>query len=240
MPHSGLVDVTQTAPTAQTPSLSTLETPNRTSLSPSGAQPKQQPQAATPSSPPVPPPRSALRPAARSISSPQPPTSLAAGSSRSSRAASLETPPPSVLEDHIIIVDPSNPRHSYRMHERDSYVSINELLDAVSGAVAFHGKDPDSNFSKSSVASRPDSALSLGLGSEPSRSESSSRTSSASIPSQSSSSTGSSQSSMTKRQHALHELLSSERAYASDLSLISDIYIPSALGKFPVSLGAQD
>lgn len=36
---------------------------------------------------------------------------------------------------------------------------------------------------------------------------------------------------MTKRMHALEELLSSERAYASDLALIRDIHIPLALGK---------
>ncbi|KAL4068692.1 hypothetical protein V8B97DRAFT_1872814 [Scleroderma yunnanense] len=36
---------------------------------------------------------------------------------------------------------------------------------------------------------------------------------------------------MTKRMHALVELLSSERAYASDLALIRDIHIPLALGK---------
>jgi len=35
---------------------------------------------------------------------------------------------------------------------------------------------------------------------------------------------------LTKREHALHELLSSERAYASDLALIRDIHIPAALG----------
>ncbi|KAG5635652.1 hypothetical protein H0H81_010522 [Sphagnurus paluster] len=36
---------------------------------------------------------------------------------------------------------------------------------------------------------------------------------------------------MTKRQHALHELLSSERAYASDLALIREVHIPLALGQ---------
>ncbi len=36
---------------------------------------------------------------------------------------------------------------------------------------------------------------------------------------------------MTKRHHALQELLSSERAYASDLALICDVHIPLALGK---------
>ncbi|KAF9443991.1 hypothetical protein P691DRAFT_763777 [Macrolepiota fuliginosa MF-IS2] len=35
---------------------------------------------------------------------------------------------------------------------------------------------------------------------------------------------------LTKRQHALHELLSSERAYASDLALIREVHIPLALG----------
>lgn len=38
---------------------------------------------------------------------------------------------------------------------------------------------------------------------------------------------------MTKRIHALRELLSSERAYASDLALIRDIHIPLALGRSP-------
>lgn len=38
-------------------------------------------------------------------------------------------------------------------------------------------------------------------------------------------------SAMSKRNHALLELLSSERAYASDLALIRDIHIPLALGE---------
>jgi len=37
--------------------------------------------------------------------------------------------------------------------------------------------------------------------------------------------------SMSKRKHALLELLSSERAYASDLALIRDMHIPLALGE---------
>ncbi|KAG6830948.1 hypothetical protein H0H87_006709 [Tephrocybe sp. NHM501043] len=48
--------------------------------------------------------------------------------------------------------------------------------------------------------------------------------------SSSSSSMSPAQSPMTKRQHALHELLSSERAYASDLALIREVHIPLALG----------
>ena len=39
------------------------------------------------------------------------------------------------------------------------------------------------------------------------------------------------QSTTSKRNHALLELLSSERAYASDLALIRDIHIPLALGE---------
>lgn len=39
-----------------------------------------------------------------------------------------------------------------------------------------------------------------------------------------------SSSTVSKRVHALLELLSSERAYASDLALIRDIHIPLALG----------
>ncbi|PPQ78977.1 hypothetical protein CVT25_002261 [Psilocybe cyanescens] len=35
---------------------------------------------------------------------------------------------------------------------------------------------------------------------------------------------------MSKRHHAMHELLSSERAYASDLALIREVHIPLALG----------
>ncbi|KAG6918870.1 hypothetical protein DXG01_010934 [Tephrocybe rancida] len=48
--------------------------------------------------------------------------------------------------------------------------------------------------------------------------------------SSSSSSMAPPQSPLTKRQHALHELLSSERAYASDLALIREFHIPLALG----------
>ena len=48
--------------------------------------------------------------------------------------------------------------------------------------------------------------------------------------------TGSSRSSatavMSKRNHALQELLMSERSYASDLALIGDVHIPLALGAF--------
>lgn len=41
---------------------------------------------------------------------------------------------------------------------------------------------------------------------------------------------------ITKREHALLELLSSERAYASDLALIREVHIPLALGTLPSPL----
>ncbi|KAG6828275.1 hypothetical protein H0H92_008546 [Tricholoma furcatifolium] len=49
--------------------------------------------------------------------------------------------------------------------------------------------------------------------------------------SSSSSSSAPLQAPMTKRHHALHELLSTERAYASDLALIREFHIPLALGQ---------
>ncbi|KZT01488.1 uncharacterized protein LAESUDRAFT_663896 [Laetiporus sulphureus 93-53] len=51
--------------------------------------------------------------------------------------------------------------------------------------------------------------------------------------SQTASSLLSTSTSVSKRTHALQELLSSERAYASDLALIRDIHIPLALGQPP-------
>lgn len=39
---------------------------------------------------------------------------------------------------------------------------------------------------------------------------------------------------LSKREHALHELLSSERAYASDLALIREVHLPLALGESPL------
>lgn len=39
---------------------------------------------------------------------------------------------------------------------------------------------------------------------------------------------------ISKREHALKELLTSEQAYASDLAFIRNVHIPMALGKFPI------
>lgn len=44
---------------------------------------------------------------------------------------------------------------------------------------------------------------------------------------------------ISKREHALKELLSSERAYASDLAFIRDVHIPMALGEFWLNTGSK-
>ncbi|EAU91189.2 hypothetical protein CC1G_06824 [Coprinopsis cinerea okayama7 len=182
-------------------------TPSSLSLSAQRAQVK----------PPAIPVRSPLRP-------PPPPKSRSSQSSsgtnsRSSRAT-LDTPPLSGI-DHTLIVDPSTDGLG-QMHDQDSdFPSLNDILNAVNAV------SPDQDFPKS-LAVRPDSPIVAPLDGRsrvPRKSESSG-----------SSSLGPPQPSataqpMTKRQHALHELLSSERAYASDLALIREVHIPLALGQ---------
>jgi dynamin-binding protein len=110
--------------------------------------------------------------------------------------------------DSATIVVPTS--HSPFQYQNPSLSSIDELLDALTNS-------QDDRLDKIEQ-SRPESPESL----SPVEDE-----------------TGSSTSSLTnniapvsKRNHALLELLSSERAYASDLALIRDIHIPLALGKF--------
>ncbi|TFK22571.1 hypothetical protein FA15DRAFT_671365 [Coprinopsis marcescibilis] len=153
------------------------------------------------SRPPVVPLRSPLRPPARSISSQH---------TASSRRASADSPPFSVVGETA-------------MNERDSlFASIDDLLDAVNGVSV------EQSFPKS-LAVRPDSPIAASLDARSRvtrKSDSSSSTSSGQTPA-----AVSSKRTMTKRQHALHELLSSERAYASDLALIREVHIPLALGQ---------
>ncbi|KAF6759990.1 hypothetical protein DFP72DRAFT_988272 [Ephemerocybe angulata] len=158
-------------------------------------------------SPPIPV-RSPLRPPARSISSQNEPWD----SVRSSRLTqdSLETPPSSAIDDNTIIVDSNSPPGAFPMQERNSYPSIDELLDAAAGNLK-------------TLADRSDSPVGLAMQPRTKRESSSSSSSlPAPVPPQST---------MTKRQHALHEILSSERAYASDLALIREVHIPLALGQ---------
>ncbi|KAJ2928619.1 hypothetical protein H1R20_g8433, partial [Candolleomyces eurysporus] len=198
MPHSDLVGVPR--PKTQT-ALSLSNTANHAS---SG-------------SPPLKPLRSPLRPPARSISS-----KSSGLNTRASTATqdSLDTPPPSAIDDTTIIVDPNSPGGGFPMTDRDSFATIDELLEEVN-RLDSRGVLPKS------LAARPDSPPTSFNSSTQTKSESpsSSVSLSAQVPPQPA---------MTKRQHALHELLSSERAYASDLALIREVHIPLALAELAV------
>lgn len=170
--------------------------------------------------PPAVPARSPLRPPARSVSSQSSGTN-----SRSSRALSLETPPPSTLGDPAFIVIKSEDANTgLAMEQEDPFPLIDELLEAMN----IHGAE--GAFPQSAKHSpMPDSPNTAPLAVDartrlPLKSESSSSSTSDSAPT-------SSHRSMSKREYALRELLSSERAYASDLSLIHQVYIPLAQGE---------
>ncbi|KAJ3549740.1 hypothetical protein NMY22_g761 [Coprinellus aureogranulatus] len=158
-----------------------------------------------PASPPIPA-RSPLRPPAKSISS------SGGNSARSSRrltlSDALDTPPSSAIDDSTIIVDPQS-----SLGGRNSFASMNEqLLEALNASDV---------LSKSATA-RPPSSISFEAESRPkSQYSTSSSSSSAPVPPQQP---------MSKRQHALLELLSSERAYAADLALIKGVHMRLAQG----------
>ncbi|KAH6914078.1 hypothetical protein BKA70DRAFT_1396886 [Coprinopsis sp. MPI-PUGE-AT-0042] len=175
--------------------------------------------------PPAVPARSPLRPPARSVSSQSSGTN-----SRSSRALSLETPPPSTLGDPTFIVIKSmDASIESPMEQQDPFPLIDELLEAMNMNGA-EGAFPQS----AKLSPRADSPNTAPLAVDarmrlPLKSESSLSTTSESVPT-------TSHRSMSKREYALQELLSSERAYASDLSLIQQVYIPLAQGQaFPLS-----
>ena len=166
----------------------------------------------SPSSPPIPA-RSPLRPTSQSISSGSSITSTKlevnttlAPLTRPQAFHRPATPPPLQLEDFASIVeDAVSP--PFQMHHR-ALLSINSLdMDQ-------HIED-NTLLKPKPLPLRPDSPpFFLSPDDE-------TTSSSSSLPQQTP---------MTKRQHALHELLSSERAYASDLALIRGIHIPLALG----------
>ena len=92
-----------------------------------------------------------------------------------------------------------------------SYATISGLLDSM--ALSESSQSPDEDLS----SYRPDSPTVSPIDDE-------------AVSSSSSSSLVPTPPMMSKRIHALMELLTSERAYASDLALIRDIHIPLALG----------
>ncbi|KIK60802.1 hypothetical protein GYMLUDRAFT_59226 [Collybiopsis luxurians FD-317 M1] len=104
--------------------------------------------------------------------------------------------------------DPTIMPLSFQMRNR-SFPSIDSLAD---------GLPEDVEVSKA-LPLRPESPFAL----SPMEDEAASSSSTSSLGQQSTAT-------LTKRQHALHELLASERAYASDLALVRQIYIPLAIG----------
>ncbi|KAJ3992198.1 hypothetical protein F5050DRAFT_1580002 [Lentinula boryana] len=119
-------------------------------------------------------------------------------------SAFIKLSTPTSSEDDF---DPSTMPSSFQMRNR-SFPSLNGLVDGL----------PDDAVSKA-LPLRPESPFAL----SPMEDEAAS-SSSASSHGQQTTPT------FTKRQHALHELLASERAYASDLALVREIYIPLAIG----------
>ncbi|KAK7052828.1 hypothetical protein VNI00_004147 [Paramarasmius palmivorus] len=162
------------------------------------------------SSPPIPA-RSPLRPPPRfSISSNTSSQSASTDqrlSSESSFSAKLPTPPAS--EDDF---DPATMPLSPQVNDtEDTFPSLSGILQGVI---------VDSTIVPKPLPIEPDSSLALSLMDDEATSSNSSLNghSAQTIP-------------LTKRQHALLELLSSERAYASDLALVRMVYIPLALGQ---------
>jgi len=156
-------------------------------------------------SPPLPV-RSPLRPAARSISSQ---SASGPAKTRLNRAYSLDTPSTSELDDFAAIVKTAIPL-SFQMRDQHNFPAMEELLDALNS---------DDSFMSKSLPLRPDSPLSLSLLDDENDISYVAPSTQPQTP-------------MTKRHHALHELLSSERAYASDLALIREVHLPLALGMF--------
>ena len=106
------------------------------------------------------------------------------------------------------------------LHSR-SFGSLSGLLDQIPSASSSHRPTtPDKPLPLT-----PQPSGSMPLSREPEEEDDDTL-----LPSVSASSRSSASPPMSKRNHALIELLTSERAYASDLALIRDIHIPLALG----------
>ncbi|KAG5642208.1 hypothetical protein DXG03_003399 [Asterophora parasitica] len=157
-----------------------------------------------PISPPIPV-RSPLRPISRSISGSSTMSAPAASTSRHQRFRRPTTPPPLDIEDYAAIIVEELVPTTFQMRHRSFPTHPSLSIDDSHNT----GDKPI----RKSLPPRPESPI-LSLEDEATTSSSSS---SLAPP-------------MTKRQHALHELLSSERAYASDLALMREVHIPLALG----------
>lgn len=176
------------------------------------------------SSPPIVPARSPLRPRLRSKSTPQCPNQTSSSPLHDTMAPMAHTEC-DLLPSDVSLNDP------YFSLSALNYSACDILVDP--STIVLSASDI---LSPTSLAFRPDSPESMSGPEERSPSQVRRGTSLHSVamvdsPSSSTPCIASQPTAMTKRQYALHELLSSERAYASDLALIRDIHLPLALGK---------
>ncbi|KAF8633352.1 hypothetical protein AX17_004524 [Amanita inopinata Kibby_2008] len=208
-PHSDRVEGTANLP---------LPEPSRFS-SPSGSPSSSPISPSSPNSllPPVPA-RSPLRPPTR-LRTTSSMTRSSLGTQNNSNWSQVsvkpDTPPPLAPEDTAFVAgaDPPIPG-SFPLRNPSSFQTLDGLLDVIANLNA------DDSLKRKTFMSRADSPLSI-----PHTDADEERSSS------SSSSLGQSHSPpMTKRRHALQELLASERAYAADLALLCEVHIPLALG----------
>ncbi|KAF8885984.1 hypothetical protein BD779DRAFT_1531904 [Infundibulicybe gibba] len=183
--------------------------PSELKLSPmvydSSSSPPPSPPSPIAASPPVPA-RSPLRPPTRLILDASTMPGTSGTFSRPQGFVRPNTPPPLDIEDFAGIADAVIPLE-FQMRNR-SFPSMNGIHDSI-------GSHSEDGLMSKALPMPPSSPMSITLMDDEAASSSSSLAH---------------QPAMTKRQHALHELLSSERAYASDLALIREVHIPLALG----------
>ena len=161
------------------------------------------------SSPPIPP-RSPLRPPARPVAAGPPPSSFSA---------------PALATDALALgPDAAMPL----LHSR-SFGSLSTLLDPPPPAVPTRRpRTPDgASYKPLPLTPQPSSHSSLSFAGEREDEDDATLLAAESAPRKSAAPV------MSKRQHALAELLDSERAYASDLALVRNVHLPLALGASP-------
>jgi len=181
------------------------------------------------SSPPVVPARSPLRPRLRSKSTPQCPKQSSNSPLNDAMGLMAHTES-DLLPSDVSLNDPYFSLSSMNYSACDILVDPSTIVLSASDIL-----------SPTSLAFRPDSPESMSGPEERSPSLARRGTSlhgvamvNSTFPSSPKPCLASQPTAMTKRQYALHELLSSERAYASDLALIRDIHLPLALGESSV------
>ncbi|KAI6145479.1 hypothetical protein BKA82DRAFT_995591 [Pisolithus tinctorius] len=192
--------------------------------------------------PPVIPPRSPLRPISLRYQELQDPSNTTPAPTPASQLINLDVPLDTDARGHQMDTVQSL-RTSKEMLRRHSLGSLTAILDSLAAdPTTFHDKelplppDYDDDLSRTTQSDSdeddsdpdvdPDSpsevlAQELGVSVSPTP------------PADAVTLNSGQHTVMTKRMHALFELLSSERAYASDLALIRDIHIPLALGQPP-------